>query len=231
MFWESVAGRVAALVAALAALALAGAGLKAKSRRSSAVEGFGKDAEKAKPFSVRTLTYCAICVALALALSMIRLFPMPQGGEVTLCSMLFIVLAGYWFGPKAGILAGVSLGLLKFVISPYAVHPAQILLDYPLAFGALGLSGFFRNRKYGLFSGYAAGCLSRFCMSFISGVIFFSSFAVEKGQHPMYYSAAYNLSYILPEMGITLALLAVPQFRRAIERIKISPMKKRLTHG
>ncbi|MCL2352040.1 MAG: energy-coupled thiamine transporter ThiT [Firmicutes bacterium] len=218
MFWDTTAGHVITGFAALAALALTGAGLIARSRRR-AEAGVRTGIAGKKPFSVRTLTYCAICIAMALILSRIKLFQMPQGGDVTLCSMLFIVLAGYWFGPEAGILAGVSEGLLRFAISSTpAVHPVQILLDYPLAFGALGVAGFFRHIRYGLITGYVAGCLCLFCMSFMSGVVFFASYA--NGQNVFLYSAVYNLSYILPEMAITCALLAVPQFRRAIEGIK-----------
>ena len=223
MFWDSTAGHAVALVLALAALALTGAGLSAGLRRRSvkSLAGNARESIGKKPlFSIKTLTYSAICLALALILSRLKLFQMPQGGDVTLCSMLFIALAGYWFGPKAGILAGVSEGLLRFVISSSgAVHPVQILLDYPLAFGALGISGFFGNARYGLVVGYIAGCLSLFCMSFISGFVFFASYA-PAGESAVLYSAVYNLSYVLPEMAITCALLAVPQFRKAIERLK-----------
>ena len=44
---------------------------------------------------------------------------------------------------KVGIIAALAYGILQFITGPYVVHPAQVLLDYPLAFGALGLSGFF----------------------------------------------------------------------------------------
>ncbi len=81
----------------------------------------------------KTLVMCAVCMALAFAANKVTLFSMPAGGSVTLCSMFFITLAGFWFGPVYGILTGVAMGLLDLVTGGYFVHPAQVLLDYPLA--------------------------------------------------------------------------------------------------
>ena len=182
-----------------------------------------------KLFSTRVLTVSAVCVALSAILSNVKIIPLPQGGSVTAFSMLFIVLTGYWFGPEAGILAGIAGGLLNLVIDPFVVHPIQLLLDYPLAFGALGISGFFRKilrknmfgRPYlgidGLAIGYAAAVMARWFMSFISGYVFFSEYAGE--MNPVIYSAVYNFMYILPEMFLTLIVLSVPPIRGAIDMI------------
>ena len=80
---------------------------------------------------------------------MIKLFHLPMGGSITLFSMLFIVLIGYWYGPEVGIMTSVAYGLLQFVIDPVFYSIPQLLVDYPLAFGALGLSGFFHDSKHG----------------------------------------------------------------------------------
>ena len=91
------------------------------------------------------LVYAAVAIALAMVTSRIKLFSLPMGGEVTLLSMLFVVLVGYWYGPGPGFAAGAAYGLLQFVIEPYFFTIPQVIVDYPLAFGALGLSGFFHN--------------------------------------------------------------------------------------
>ena len=171
-------------------------------------------------FKIRELTICAVCVALAVVLSNIKLFSMPQSGSVTPCSMFFIVLAGYWFGPAAGLMSGAAMGLLDLLMGGYVVHPAQLLLDYPLAFGLLGLSGFFRNMKHGLPIGYVVGVFGRFLMHFLSGVIFFASYAQESGQPLMLYSAVYNGLYLLPEVVATLAVIHIPAFKKALDRVK-----------
>ena len=167
--------------------------------------------------NLRKLTYSAICVALAVVLSKVKLFEMPQGGSVTACSMLPVVLVGYWYGVRAGVTAGLAYGLLRLSLGGYVIHPIQLILDYLLAFALLGTSGFFRGRKFGLYLGYVTGSVGVFLCSFISGVVFFSEYAPE-GQHIWVYSALYQLSYILPEMLITLLIISLPPVRKLLTK-------------
>jgi thiamine transporter len=178
---------------------------------------FGACLYRRKTLSIRTVTYSAAAMALAFVLSNVKLFQMPQGGSVTPCSMLFIALIGYWFGPASGILVGVAHGLLNLAVDPYVVHPLQLLLDYPLAFGALGLAGFFRNAKLGLHIGCAVGILMRGLMSCVSGFVFFAEYAGDA--NPVIYSVVYNLSYIIPEILLTLIVISIPPFRQAIDSV------------
>ncbi len=171
-----------------------------------------------RSFSVKAVTYSAICIALSVVLSNVKIFHMPQGGSVTACSMFFIAVCGYWFGPVVGITAGVARGLLELAINPYVVHPAQLLLDYPLAFGIIGVSGFFAKSRYGLQIGYTVGALGRFFMSFLSGFIFFAQYAPE-GQNVIVYSFVYNISYILPEIIATLIIISIPVVTHVIGRV------------
>ena len=117
---------------------------------------------RSKKFSTRQLVFSSVAMALAIVTSMLKIFELPLGGSVTLFSMLFIVLIGYWYGPKAGLMTGFAYGLLQFVLDPVFYSIPQMIVDYPLAFGALGLSGFFSEKKYGLFLGYITGILGRF---------------------------------------------------------------------
>jgi len=180
---------------------------------------FAGNLYKKKNLSVKALAYSGLAIALATILSNFTLFQLPQGGSVTPFSMMFIVLIGYWFGPFEGILAGVTYGLLQLALGGYVVHPAQLLLDYPLAFGALGFSGFFKKGSYSLIYGYIAGVMGRFVCSFLSGWIFFGSYAWE-GFDPITYSILYNLSYIGIEMVLTILLFMIPSFRFALNHIK-----------
>ena len=93
--------------------------------------------------TTKKLVYSALGIALALVTSYIKLWEMPMGGSVTLLSMLFVCLIGYWFGLKYGLITGVAFGLLQFILDPYMLSIPQVILDYPFAFGALGLSGLF----------------------------------------------------------------------------------------
>ena len=46
-------------------------------------------------------------------------------------------------------MTAVAYGLVQFVLEPIFYTIPQMLLDYPLAFGALGLAGFFNKKKVG----------------------------------------------------------------------------------
>lgn len=170
--------------------------------------------------TTKQLVYSAVAIALAVVCSMIRLFEMPMGGSVTLLSMLFIVLIAYWYGPCVGIMTAVAYGLVQFVTEPIFYTIPQMLLDYPLAFGALGLAGFFYKKKYGLPIGYIAGVIGRFVFSTLSGVIFFASYAPED-MHPLVYSAGYQASYLIPEAVVTLVIICIPPVAKALAHVKI----------
>ena len=95
-----------------------------------------------------------------------------------------------------------------------------MLTDYPLAFGALGLSGFFYKKKNGLIKGYIAGVLGRYFFAFLSGLIFFAVYAEGSGMSAPIYSLAYNGFYLIPEAIITLIIIALPPVANALNRIK-----------
>ena len=134
--------------------------------------------------------------------------------------MLFVVLIGYWYGPYVGITAAIAYGLLQFVMEPYFYSIPQFFTDYPLAFGSLGLSGFFYKKKNGLIKGYVAGVLGRYFFAFLSGLIFFASYAEGSGMSAPVYSLVYNGSYLLTEAVITLFVIALPPVSNALSRIK-----------
>ena len=105
-----------------------------------------------KKFSAKQLAFSAMAIALATVASMIKLIHLPMGGSVTLLSMFFVTLIGYWYGLGAGLTTGVAYGILQLVIDPYIISVPQMLVDYVFAFGALGLAGLFwkNKKKYGI---------------------------------------------------------------------------------
>ncbi|MDD2533880.1 MAG: energy-coupled thiamine transporter ThiT [Eubacteriales bacterium] len=166
-----------------------------------------------------------MAIALSSVLSLIRVFEMPQGGSVTAASMLPILFVALALGPAWGMGIGAVYGLLQFIIQPYAAHWASVVLDYPLAFGLLGLAGFMarpiqermaeRNllhrlsaiRWTNILLAVVVGMAGRTLAHVISGVVFYGSYAAEAGQNPWIYSLTYNLSYMIPEAIITLIVL------------------------
>lgn len=112
---------------------------------------------KGKPTDTKALAISALLVALSLILNQLVIFRMPQGGSITVFSMVPIVLCAYFFGVRRGLLAGMCVGLISLIFNPYVIHPIQLLLDYPLAFGSLALGGIFAAKKNGLIKGYIFG--------------------------------------------------------------------------
>jgi len=155
-------------------------------------------------FGIRDLTASSAAAALAVVLGYMKIYRLPQGGSITLetVPILFVAL---WLGVRPGALAGALTGVLKLLLDPYIIHPIQILLDYPLPFALLAFSALFPHfPRTGILVGNGARWLSHF----VSGVVFFGSFAPE-GVAVWRYSAVYNLSYIGPEAVIGLLLVPV----------------------
>ena len=178
---------------------------------------------KEKVFHAKSLAFSGVAIALATVISMfIKLPSLPLGGSVTLFSMLLICLVGYWYGHVVGITAAFAYGILQFITGPYVIHPLQVILDFPLAFGALGISGFFHNRKNGLFKGYIFGVLGRFLVHCISGVIFYTEYVGDFGGDvaAIWTGIVYNMTYIVPEAVATLVLLSIPAVKKALADMK-----------
>ena len=171
----------------------------------------------------RVLTEAALAVALAFVLGLVRVWKMPFGGSISL-EMVPLILLALRQGPWVGIVTGAAYGLLDLAIDPFIVHPVQVLFDYPLAFGVLGLAGFFQPTVRGAILGAVVAVLARFLCHFVSGVVFFASYAPEEW-NPYLYSAAYNLAYLIPSLIIALVVVVV--LLRALEGAQPSPRQVR----
>ncbi len=176
-----------------------------------------------KQFNAKQLAFSAMAIALAMVTSMIKLIHMPMGGSVTLFSMLFIVLIGYWYGLGAGLTTAIAYGILQLVVDPYILSIPQMLVDYIFAFGALGLSGVFSKNKsrYSLILCYIIAILGRYFFAFLSGWIFFGTYAGYYGfSNGVVYSLAYNGAYIGLEALFTLILIAIPPVTKSLAYVK-----------
>lgn len=176
--------------------------------------------------TVKKLVVSAVLIALAVVTSFIKLIDMPMGGAVTLLSMFFVTVVGYWYGLSWGIFSAIAYGILQFIVGGAQVYVIYgLILDYPLAFGALGLAGFGHRIKWkwskgkftfgGLQIGYLLGVLGRFFFSFISGWLVFGEYA-PKGWNHAVYSLVYNGSYLGLEALITLIIISIPAVSKAL---------------
>lgn len=166
-------------------------------------------------FTTKMLVHGSLCIALAFVLSYIKFFSWPQGGSITPASMLPIMMFASMYGVLPGLIVGVAYGMLQLIQDPYVIHWAQLFLDYPLAFGAIGFAGFFKNN---LALSSLVGGVSRFIFSFLSGFIFFAAYAPD-GMNAVLYSLMVNGAVIGLETVICIAVSLIPQINSATKRI------------
>ena len=191
-------------IAIIAALAITGIGGLLFLRKSKDVR-----------ITTKMLVYASMSIALAFVLSYIRLFRMPQGGSVTPGSMLPIMLFSYIFGPIPGIMTGIAYGFLQYIQDAYMVHWAQLLFDYPIAFGMLGLAGL--NRK-NIIVGSSIAVFGRFVMHFLTGILFFAEYAGD--QHVVLYSLGYNGTYLVAEYVICIVIALLPPMKSMVNQLQ-----------
>ena len=194
----------------------------------------------------KRLTESAMLIAVAVVLELIGKMafpPMPFGGQLTLVSMLPMVLVSYRHGVKWGLVTGLGYSLVQMALGAGTVTAAfqpgyfgdgtmvgrtltMCLMDYILAYTALGLGGCFRDRvkKPGLslMLGSLVALGGRYLAHILSGYILFSGWAewfftqesfptwgaelvasVSPAALGWLYSIVYNGMYMIPEILLT----------------------------
>ena len=184
--------------------------------------GLAKGKVKSKKMTAKQLTTCAACLALAFVTSYVKLWEMPFGGTITLCSMLFIVLCSYWYGLGTGLCVGFVYGILQFIQEPYILTFFQVCCDYLFAFMALGIAGAFRKVKNGLLWGYIVAILGRGFFHALGGYLYWIDYMPENFPKSLTfaYPVIYNYSYILVEGIITIIIISLPPVKKALIQIK-----------
>ena len=177
----------------------------------------------------RVMVECALMVALATILGYIPLFELPQGGSITLFSTLPIMVIGWRHGLKWGVFTGFVHGLIQMMLgfknvlycTTIGTMVLCILLDYILAFMALGLVDLFAKPFQNHLAGVAVSsvCVGmlRYLCSFLSGILIWGGYAPE-GTPVWIYSLTYNGSYMIPEIILT-AMAAVLVARLVLPRL------------
>lgn len=157
---------------------------------------------------IRALCESAILIAMGLVLSFVKVYEMPNGGSITAVSMLPVLLIGVRWGLGWGLGSAFVFSLLQFLTGIYAITPLALFLDYILAYSVLGLSGVFKGKTYGLVAAsFICGSL-RFVVHWISGATVWAS-TLPAGIPVWYGSLTYNLSYMLPEVALTVLVAAL----------------------
>ncbi len=184
------------------------------------------------PWNSKTIAFAGICLALSFTLSFIKFeAAWLQGGSITLFSFLPICLFSYVYGMKKGLLVGIIYGLLQAVQDPFIVHPAQFLLDYPVAFSMIAMSGLLTDLeilsnmpRVKFCIGTALTGILRYASHVISGVFAFGAYALDaEATNFLVYSAVYN-TYVFIDIALVIVvgiiILSSKSFRRELDKMK-----------
>lgn len=169
--------------------------------------------DKKKISTIQMLAESAIMLALSVALNELTPIQFPFGGSVTFFSQLPILVIGYRYGIKQGLLTGLTMGIVEMLfglknfsyVTGIKGYLILVLADYIVAFSVLGLGAMFKktikNQALSLASAGAVVSVLRFICHFISGVTIWGGYAEDK---PVWlYSLTYNGGYMLPELILT----------------------------
>lgn len=156
-----------------------------------------------KTWTAKSLAYAALSIALSFVLSYVKMFEMPQGGSVTLASMLPIMLFSAAYGVGPGLLAGAAYGLLQYLQGGWFVHPIQFLLDYPVAFALIGLAGLYKVlpkqwERWSLYAAMVIGALGRALSATLAGILYWDT--------APWASLVYNGTYLIPDTLICIVV-------------------------
>ena len=184
---------------------------------------------------VKLLCECAIMVALAFALSCVKIIQMPLGGSVTLASMLPIMFISIKYGSVVGVGTGfvyaltqLAQALIEGDVFVYCEGAGTLvvclLFDYLLPFTALGLAGIFKDLKLikseevACYVGFGCSVLLRFICHFITGAVIWGQWAPD-GMNRFLYSFAYNGAYLGVDLIICLAVAVIMIRHKGIKKI------------
>lgn len=177
---------------------------------------------KQKKPNVERLVFSAVFIALASVLSLFQPFHLPQGGGITILSMLPIIVISYRYGIKWGLGSAFIFSILQMLFGFNTVSAffmpgdnQQVwwkaiiicLMDYILAYSAMCLGGLFRknsNPSTALCLGSIVALSVRYLTHILSGAIFFGTWAEWWFTDVM--SGEFGASVLAEYSGFSLAL-------------------------
>ena len=167
--------------------------------------------------AIFSVAECAVMVALSVALSFVKIPIGGFGGSIDFVMIpLFIIC--YRQGLGYGVASGLVFGLIKCIIGGgIGWGLPSVLLDYVLAYGACGVAGLFKGKRFLFPLAALTGCVARFIIHFISGITIYAISTEEKianvvTSNAWLYSLIYNGLYMLPNtvIAIVAAALLIP---------------------
>ena len=175
---------------------------------------------------VRMLCEGALCIAMSVVLSYVKLDVGPSGGSIN-ATMIPLVLFAIRWGWGWGVGAGLVFGTLKYFLGEgFVISWVSILFDYSVAYAFVGFAGVLKGKANTAWLAALMGCAARFVVHYLSGVTVYAEWMPEEFlgmtmTTPFFYSFLYNLFYMLPSTMITLvgvfALSMVAPIRKWLE--------------
>ena len=166
----------------------------------------------------------AILIALSIALMPIEIPGPAFGGDIDLVMIPLFILA-YRNGPLYGIMGAGVFGFLKCLIGGgIGWGLPSVLLDYVLAYAAVGVAGFFAGKHWAIELSTFVGCIARFIIHFISGITLYMITvpteieSIGTFSNPVIYSIVYNALYMLPNTII--AIIVMSLLRHPIKKLQ-----------
>ena len=162
---------------------------------------------------------CAVFIALSLALMPIEIPGPAFGGDIDLVMIPLFILA-YRNGAGYGIVSGLIFGFLKCLIGGgIGWGLPSVLLDYVLAYGAVGIAGLFKQKSWSIELSALVGCAARFAIHFISGITLYAITVPTNIEgtaltfaNPFVYSVVYNSLYMLPNTIIAIVVMSLLRY-------------------
>jgi thiamine transporter len=191
----------------------------------------GKCVDTPKSAHTKILAEIIVFSALSGVLYLTRVYTLIYGGSVTLGSMVPVMWLSMRRGIRVGFIAGVVYGILAFLIdvtlvgaANIIVTPVQVVLEYPLAFGLIGLTGMFHRKTvaYAL-AGASISVFMRFLVHYFVGVFVWYALGFPVVQFGPFlasqwvWPAIYNGSFLSAEFAISATLLAILVKRKTLD--------------
>ena len=163
------------------------------------------------------MTESAALVALAVILTFFEIEIGALGGSINLVMVPLLVIC-YRQGALFGVASGLVFGLIKCIMSEGLGYGLpSILLDYILAYGAIGIAGLFKGKEKLIEVSTLLGAFARYIIHVISGVTLYmitvpTEVMGKMVANPFVYSLLYNLVYMLPSTVIAIVVMSLLRY-------------------
>lgn len=160
---------------------------------------------------------CSVLIAMAVALCTVEIQIGALGGSIDFVMIPLFIIA-YRHGAIYGVASGLVFGFLKCLIGGgIGWGLPSVMLDYVLAYGAVGLAGIFKEKFWAVELSAFVGCVARFAIHFISGITIYAITAPTEVAgatfvNPAVYSLIYNMLYMLPNTIIAIVVMCALRY-------------------